>query len=110
MNPASRCYGAGQLGAGGPVSRGWWTTQPAPAPKAVTTPLTGDTMFLLVQRKKRQHFGSAGRARILHHRRSLRDSRSGKLRRARLCCIRFAATPTRASAVTSPISARRLEP
>jgi uncharacterized membrane protein len=41
----------GQIGAGGPVSRGWWTAQPGACAKAVTTPLTGDTMFLLAQRK-----------------------------------------------------------
>jgi uncharacterized membrane protein len=33
------------------VSRGWWTVQPGACAKAVTTPLTGDAMFLLAQRK-----------------------------------------------------------
>jgi len=33
------------------VSRGWWTVEPASCAKAVTTPLHGDTVYLLAQRK-----------------------------------------------------------
>jgi uncharacterized membrane protein len=40
---------------GGPnapaMSRGWWTVEPASCAKAVTTPLRGDTVYLLAQRK-----------------------------------------------------------
>jgi len=34
-----------------PVSRGWWTVQPASCARAVTAPLHADTVFLLAQKK-----------------------------------------------------------
>ena len=34
-----------------PVSRGWWTVQPGACAKAITTPLSSDAVYLLVQRK-----------------------------------------------------------
>jgi uncharacterized membrane protein len=33
------------------MSRGWWTVEPASCAKAVTTPLRGDVVYLLAQRK-----------------------------------------------------------
>ena len=41
----------GQVEAGKPVSRGWWTVQPGACAKAITTPLSSDAVFLLAQKK-----------------------------------------------------------
>ncbi len=41
----------GQTEAANPVSRGWWTVQPGACAKAITTPLNGSAVFLLVQKK-----------------------------------------------------------
>ena len=41
----------GQVEAGKPVSRGWWTVQPGACAKAVTTPLNNDAVYLLALRK-----------------------------------------------------------
>ena len=41
----------GQTEANNPVSRGWWTVQPGACAKAITTPLNGSAVFLLVQKK-----------------------------------------------------------
>ena len=41
----------GQVEAGKPVSRGWWTVQPGACAKAITTPLGSDAVYLLAQKK-----------------------------------------------------------
>lgn len=41
----------GQLNKGNAVSLGWWTVQPGACAKAITTPLSGDAVYLLAQRK-----------------------------------------------------------
>jgi uncharacterized membrane protein len=41
----------GQNDGGRPLSRGWWTVQAGACAKAITTPLAGDAVFLLAQKK-----------------------------------------------------------
>lgn len=41
----------GQMEAGKPVSRGWWTVSGGACARAITTPLSGDAVFLLAQRE-----------------------------------------------------------
>jgi uncharacterized membrane protein len=41
----------GQVEAGRPVSRGWWTVQPGACARTVTTPLKSDAIWLLAQKK-----------------------------------------------------------
>jgi len=41
----------GQMEAGKPVSRGWWTVQPGACARTITTPLKSDAVWLLARKK-----------------------------------------------------------
>ncbi len=84
----------GQMEAGAPVSRGWWTVQPASCAKAVTTPLHTDAVYLLAQKQN-------GATAVGGPRKFCVTAAAFEIRGAQNCAARaltesgFAATPTR---------------